>query len=77
MDLGIAIANRHFVQRQLDAGTLVMPIDHGCHTGESYYLTWPKGRSPSRPLLNFLDWIRTQITDPADNNATAAPPKDE
>ncbi|MCR4265192.1 transcriptional regulator GcvA [Nitratireductor sp. ZSWI3] len=63
MDLGIAIANRHFVRRQLNAGTLVSPLDHGCRTGESYYLTWPKGRSPSRPLLNFLDWIRTQIAE--------------
>ena len=66
MNLGIAIANRHFVQRQLNAGTLVAPLDHGCCTGESYYLTWPKGRSPSRPLLDFLDWIRTQISDTDD-----------
>lgn len=71
MDLGVAIANRHFVQRQLNAGTLVIPIDHGCHTGESYYLTWPKGRSPSRPLLNFLDWIRTQIADASDHGPTS------
>ena len=76
MDLGIAIANRHFVQRQLHAGTLVIPIDHGCHTGESYYLTWPKGRSPSRPLLNFLDWIRTQIADPSDHGVTSASQKE-
>lgn len=62
MDLGIAIANRHFVQRQLNAGTLVAPFEHGCRTGESYYLTWPKDRTPSKPLLNFLSWIRTQIT---------------
>lgn len=62
MDLGVAIANRHFVLRQLSAGTLVAPLTHGCRTGESYFLTWPKDRTPSQPLLRFLDWIRTQIS---------------
>jgi LysR family glycine cleavage system transcriptional activator len=58
MDLGVAIANRYFVQTQLNAGTLVTPFDHSCQTGESYYLTWPKDEPPSSPLLKFLDWIR-------------------
>lgn len=73
MDLGVAIANRHFVQRQLTAGTLIAPLDQGCRTGESYYLTWPKGRSPSRPLLDFLGWIRTQIAQPPLEGADDVP----
>ncbi len=62
MDLGVAIANIHFVQDRLRLGTLVMPFEHGFRTGESYYLTWPAGEKPSSPLLNFLDWIKSQIS---------------
>lgn len=62
MDLGVAIANRHFVQSRLDLGTLVTPFEHSCGTGESYFLTWPKDTPPSSPLLKFLDWIRSEIS---------------
>ncbi|WP_370226857.1 transcriptional regulator GcvA [Pararhodobacter marinus] len=61
MGLGVAVANRHFVQGQIKGGLLVIPFDHGCRTGESYYLTWPRERTPSQPLLKFLDWILAQI----------------
>lgn len=69
LDLGVAIANRHFVQLQLRANTLIMPFSHGCQTGESYYLTWPKKDKPSTPLLRFLEWVQHQI---ADEEASAA-----
>ncbi len=68
MDLGVAIANRHFVEIQLRAGTLVAPFEHRCRTGESYYLTWPMDQAPSSPLLKFLDWIRVHF-DPDDAEA--------
>jgi LysR family transcriptional regulator, glycine cleavage system transcriptional activator len=71
MDLGIAIANRHFVQHQLKNGSLVTPFAQGCKTGESYYLTWPKDEEPSAPLLKFLAWIRKQIADGAPPEAAA------
>ncbi|MDD7974019.1 LysR substrate-binding domain-containing protein, partial [Roseinatronobacter alkalisoli] len=70
MDLGVAIANRHFVQRRLKLGTLVAPFEQGCGTGESYYLTWPKGTPPSPPLLKFLDWIRSEISEVDDQPST-------
>lgn len=62
MDLGVAIANLHFVQDQLRAGTLIAPFKQGFKTGESYYLTWPIDEPPSSPLLKFLDWVRSQIS---------------
>ncbi len=70
MGLGVAVANRHFVQGQIKGGLLVIPFDHGCRTGESYYLTWPRERTPSQPLLKFLDWILAQIA--ADTAAAEA-----
>ncbi|WP_425101936.1 transcriptional regulator GcvA [Tropicibacter sp. S64] len=79
MDLGVAIANRHFVQMQLRAGTLVAPFEHGCKTGESYYLTWPKDEAPSSPLLKFLDWIRIHFApdDAQEPGANAAGDHDD
>jgi LysR family glycine cleavage system transcriptional activator len=68
MNLGLAIANRHFIQNRLQNGTLVAPFEFGCRTGESYYLTWPKETPPSPPLLKFLDWIRSEISE--DDSAT-------
>ncbi|WP_254868545.1 transcriptional regulator GcvA [Phaeobacter sp. HF9A] len=68
MNLGVAIANRQFVQTQLRAGTLVAPFAQSCRTGESYYLTWPKDEPPSSPLLKFLDWIRIHFA--PDDTAT-------
>lgn len=61
LDMGLAIAVRPFVQRQLHYGNLVAPIAQSCRTAEGYYITWPKKRSPSPPLLKFLDWIRSQL----------------
>lgn len=70
MDMGVAIANRHFVQHQLKSGSLVTPFAEGCRTGESYYLTWAKGDAPSQPLLKFLDWIRKQISESASDQVS-------
>ncbi|MGO4852355.1 transcriptional regulator GcvA [Phaeovulum sp. W22_SRMD_FR3] len=65
MDMGVAIANRHFVQQQLKSGALLTPFAEGCRTGESYYLTWEKDETPSPPLLKFLAWIRKHISESA------------
>ncbi|WP_376870176.1 LysR substrate-binding domain-containing protein [Albirhodobacter sp. R86504] len=75
MDLGVAIANRHFVQHQLRSGALVAPFGAGCPTGESYYLTWRKDTTPSAPLLKFLEWIRAHIADGSPDKSEA--PRDD
>lgn len=61
LDMGVAIAVRPFVRRQLRAGSLVAPFKHPCVLPEAYYLTWPRKDPPSSPLMRFLDWIRSQL----------------
>lgn len=58
MNIGVAIAVKVFVQRQIEEGSIVAPFSETCKTGEGYYLTWPKNVSPSETLLKFLAWMR-------------------
>jgi LysR family glycine cleavage system transcriptional activator len=61
LDIGVAIAVKVFVQRQIQLGTMVAPFETTCRTGEGYYLTWPSKVKPSAPLVKFLDWMREQL----------------
>lgn len=61
LDIGVAIAIRPFVTRQMQSGALVMPFPESCLTSEGYYITWPKNVTPSAPLVKFLDWIKAQM----------------
>lgn len=58
MNIGVAIAVKVFVERQIEDGSIVAPFAETCKTGEGYYLTWPKNVSPSETLLKFLSWMR-------------------
>jgi LysR family transcriptional regulator, glycine cleavage system transcriptional activator len=61
LDIGIAIAVKVFVNRQLELGSMVAPFDTTCQTGEGYYITWPKNITPSSSLEKFINWLREQI----------------
>jgi LysR family glycine cleavage system transcriptional activator len=61
MDIGVAIAIKVFVQRQLQSGAMVAPFSQSHLTDEGYYLTWPKNVKPSPTLLRFLEWIREEM----------------
>lgn len=58
MNIGVAIAVKVFVDRQIREGSVVAPFAETCATGEGYYLVWPKNVSPSETLLKFLSWMR-------------------
>ncbi|MCQ6255237.1 LysR substrate-binding domain-containing protein [Pseudomonas sp. Q11] len=58
MNIGMAIAVKAFVERQIKNGSFIAPFEHTYKTGESYYLTWPRKMRPSEPLLKFLSWMR-------------------
>ncbi len=61
MDIGVAIAVKVFVQRQIQSGAMIAPFAQSHLTDEGYYLTWPRNVKPSPPLLKFLDWIRDEM----------------
>lgn len=65
LDIGVAIAIRPFVARQLQTGALVIPFAESCLLDEGYYITWPKSVRPSAPLAKFLDWIKAQMANEA------------
>ncbi len=71
LEIGVAIAVKVFVQRQLQVGTLVAPFGLSCKIGEGYYLTWPKSATPSPTLLKFQTWLREQME--AESRAGLAP----
>jgi LysR family glycine cleavage system transcriptional activator len=62
MSIGVAIAVKVFVDRQIQNGSLIAPFENTCKTGEGYYLTWPRNLRASDPLLNFLSWMRDLMT---------------
>jgi LysR family glycine cleavage system transcriptional activator len=53
---GIAYARRSLTEDALAAGDLVRLFDIALKAEESYYLVWPKGRTPAK-VLAFRDWI--------------------
>ncbi|ARU88906.1 LysR substrate-binding domain-containing protein [Pseudomonas sp. M30-35] len=65
MNLGMAIAVKIFVERQILNGSFIAPFETTCKTGEAYYLTWPKNIPPSEPLLKFLAWMHSSLEAPA------------
>ncbi|GGO76017.1 LysR family transcriptional regulator [Marinobacterium nitratireducens] len=62
MNIGVAIAVKVFVERQIQNGSFIAPFDTTCKTGEGYYLTWPRNMRPSEPLLKFLSWMRELLS---------------
>lgn len=58
MNIGVAIAVKVFVERQIQNGSFIAPFETTLKTGEGYYLTWPRNMKPSEPLLKFLSWMR-------------------
>jgi LysR family glycine cleavage system transcriptional activator len=57
---GVALAQRVLVEKQLQTGELITPLDfvldQGTHT---YHFVWPADREPSRALSAFLNWLLT------------------
>jgi LysR family glycine cleavage system transcriptional activator len=60
--LGVAMADRSLVQRELGAGTLLIPLEGGLSRREGYYVV---GTSQARDSLNvgrFWRWLMAQAT---------------
>jgi LysR family glycine cleavage system transcriptional activator len=59
--LGVALARRHLIDRDLADGTLIAPFDIVCETGYSYWLVWPRKRHTDRRVASFRQWILGQL----------------
>ena len=59
---GLALIPSFLIEPELEAGTLVSPLDRPFSTHEGYYLVHPENREldPSSALARFRDWILTE-----------------
>ncbi|WP_210395696.1 transcriptional regulator GcvA [Motiliproteus sediminis] len=55
--LGIALADRHLVTKELKQGELVVPFDISLDTHSAFYLVWPEDQPLSYSATVFRDWI--------------------
>lgn len=60
--LGIALADRHLVAKELNRGDLVIPFDITLDTDSAFYLTSPKDRSLSFSATLFRGWILKEVS---------------
>ena len=60
---GVALSRTCFVQTLLAEGRLVAPFAHRIEANEAFHLIWPAGRSPSRALQLFQDWLLAEAVE--------------
>jgi LysR family glycine cleavage system transcriptional activator len=62
-DLGIALADRQLVAREVRYGQLVCPLDIEMDTHQGYYLVYQKDRPLSEEMRAFRDWVIDEMAD--------------
>ena len=62
-NLGIALADRQLVAREVLYGRLVTPLDIAMENQLGYYLVYQKHRKLTDEMRAFLDWVIEEIAD--------------
>ncbi|WP_256220313.1 MULTISPECIES: LysR substrate-binding domain-containing protein [unclassified Variovorax] len=57
--LGVAVAQRAYVDIDLRSGRLVIAVDHVARTESGYYLVCGPLKAAEAPVKLFRDWIRS------------------
>ena len=60
-NLGIALADRHLVAREVKYGQLASPLDIEMNNHLGYYLVYQKDRRLTDEMRAFLDWVLNEI----------------
>ncbi len=55
--LGIAIADRHIIQDDLDSGRLIAPFETSISHDSGYYLVYPSKRASHPKSVAFREWL--------------------
>lgn len=66
--LGIALADRHLVAKELRSGTLVVPFNITLDTHSAFYLVKPKNRPLTYSMSSFRDWVLDEIENSDDED---------
>ena len=67
--LGIALADRHLVSKELRSGALVVPFDIALDTDSAFYLVKPENRPLNASMVIFRDWILKEIQESEEEDA--------
>ena len=59
--IGIALADRVLVQRELETGKLVAPFDLSFDTQKGFYLVYKENRALTYGMKAFRDWIMEEM----------------
>ena len=60
-DLGIALADRRLIAREVKYGQLVIPLDVQMPNAEGFYMVYQAGRELSTAMRCFFDWVMAEI----------------
>jgi LysR family transcriptional regulator, glycine cleavage system transcriptional activator len=55
--LGLAIGQIDLLRDELEAGTLIRPLNRPYKTGSAFYVVWPTVTSVSTKTRRFIDWL--------------------
>jgi LysR family glycine cleavage system transcriptional activator len=59
--IGIALADRVLVQREIESGKLVAPFDLAFDTQNAFYLVYKQNRALTYGMRAFRDWIMEEM----------------
>ena len=57
---GVALGWQRLVTPLLDSGELVRLVDQAMPSPGAHYVIWDEARTPSRPMVQFCDWLQEQ-----------------
>lgn len=59
--IGVAIADRKFIARELAERRLVAPFAIDLPSGGAFYFVYPEGRAADRRIVLFRDWVLAEV----------------
>jgi LysR family glycine cleavage system transcriptional activator len=59
--MGVALADRRLVARELRSGRLVAPFDITLPSESAYYLIYPEEREDDSKIAAFRDWLLGEV----------------
>ena len=58
--LGVAIADRHIVEEDVESGRLVIPFEHPMQLPEAYFLVYPERQAVKPKISHFREWLLSE-----------------
>jgi len=72
--LGVALVARILVERQLERGELLVPVEAAMVGKRGYFLVYPAETPPSAPLKLLRHWLESTLQEEAARNKAATTP---